>query len=971
MLAGRKRGTELTRDHLRPRRHEEERLRARVHLPFPLEQESPHLDAQGSPAGLPQTPVRAPCLGKRLGEQAKLGRLPRALPSLEHDQAADARHELSQRDDGARCALLDAVDDPVVHARHELVEVLLRGDEPLICRLALHLAEKRVEILLHLLRGTLAALDHLLRVEAQLLHLLEERHRCGVLSQRVVGALHSLILGTLADQSPEILGLRFDHSAPRRLATTNRSRPVRSSTTCTCSYAPSVATSSAATDARRTSTSNASRPPGSSAAPASRTRRAVIAIPSAALNSATAGSQSRTLGGSTSRSSHEMYGGFETTARSGRSCTAPSSEPARSSTGVRSTGAQRTAFARATSSASSETSVPMILSARPSFASARAIAPEPVPTSTRMPPGVSPSPSRTRSTSRSVSGRGISTRSSTSSVRCRNAACPAAYCIGAPFARRSAARRARVHSAALSSCACSSEVQCRGMSCNAASSSRASRWASAPRDRSSSADISLTSAPTVRARVAALAIAPSSGTKLLLYVGELQRLDDRLEVAIHHAREIVRRESDAMIGDATLRVVVGADLRRAVAGADLRLAQLGSLRLLLAHPEIEQSRAKDFHRLELVLQLRLLILLRDDQPRREVRDAHRGIGGVDALSSRTAGAEDVDPQVLVLDPDVDLFRFRQHGDGRRRGVNSSLGLRGRHALHAVYPALPAHGSKGTIAGHLEDGFLDAAERALGVRDRLPPPPRALDEPRIHAVEIGREQRGFVAARAGADLDDGVAVVQGIVREERGLESRLERRHRRLQLLDLASGLGGHLGVVNENELARVGELVLGLLKLRRQLGDRLEASVLPSQIRDLAAVAEGVRIGEQPLDLRRPGERVAQQVAEAQRLSSPWRCPTASGTSGGSARRGPRYRPDAACPCRTGGTPSTRRCGSRRSWSASRTCCRTRTLRSRWRTRDGYRSSLGSPAWRYVQFRKQLVNIPGTQAKRQADNSLL
>jgi hypothetical protein len=32
---------------------------------------------------------------------------------------------------------------------------------------------------------------------------------------------------------------------------------------------------------------------------------------------------------------------------------------------------------------------------------------------------------------------------------------------------------------------------------------------------------------------------------------------------------------------------------------------------------------------------------------------------------------------------------------------------------------------------------------------------------------------------------------------------------------------------------------------------------------------------------------------------------------------------------------------------------------------------IGRPDWRDVQFRKQLVNIPGTKAKRQADNSLL
>jgi hypothetical protein len=32
---------------------------------------------------------------------------------------------------------------------------------------------------------------------------------------------------------------------------------------------------------------------------------------------------------------------------------------------------------------------------------------------------------------------------------------------------------------------------------------------------------------------------------------------------------------------------------------------------------------------------------------------------------------------------------------------------------------------------------------------------------VHPVEIGREERRLVSAGAGAELDDGVAVVQGI------------------------------------------------------------------------------------------------------------------------------------------------------------------------------------------------------------------
>ena len=39
----------------------------------------------------------------------------------------------------------------------------------------------------------------------------------------------------------------------------------------------------------------------------------------------------------------------------------------------------------------------------------------------------------------------------------------------------------------------------------------------------------------------------------------------------------------------------------------------------------------------------------------------------------------------------------------------------------------------------------------------------LAEPLVHAVEVGREERGLVAAGAGADLDDGVAGVVRVLR----------------------------------------------------------------------------------------------------------------------------------------------------------------------------------------------------------------
>src|SRR5262245_58655424 len=54
----------------------------------------------------------------------------------------------------------------------------------------------------------------------------------------------------------------------------------------------------------------------------------------------------------------------------------------------------------------------------------------------------------------------------------------------------------------------------------------------------------------------------------------LQRLDDRLEIAVHHVQQLVKRQVDAVIGDPALREIVGPDALGAVARAHLQLARL-------------------------------------------------------------------------------------------------------------------------------------------------------------------------------------------------------------------------------------------------------------------------------------------------------------------------------------------------------------------------------------------------------------
>ena len=62
-----------------------------------------------------------------------------------------------------------------------------------------------------------------------------------------------------------------------------------------------------------------------------------------------------------------------------------------------------------------------------------------------------------------------------------------------------------------------------------------------------------------------------------------QRVDDLVQrLAFHHLRQLVQRQIDAVIGDAALRKIIGADAFGAVAGADLPAPLGGALGVELA-----------------------------------------------------------------------------------------------------------------------------------------------------------------------------------------------------------------------------------------------------------------------------------------------------------------------------------------------------------------------------------------------------
>ena len=166
----------------------------------------------------------------------------------------------------------------------------------------------------------------------------------------------------------------------------------------------------------------------------------------------------------------------------------------------------------------------------------------------------------------------------------------------------------------------------------------------------------------------------------------------------------------------------------------------------------------------LVLELALLVLAADVHARGHVRDAHGGVGGVDALPARAAGAEDLDAQVAGVDVDLDVLGLGQHDHGGGGGVDAAGGLGDGHALHAVHAALVLEHGEGALALDLERDLLVAAVVVLVGGEDLDLEPLGLGVARVHARELAGEDAGLVAAGAGADLDDHVLAVVGVARE---------------------------------------------------------------------------------------------------------------------------------------------------------------------------------------------------------------
>lgn len=141
-------------------------------------------------------------------------------------------------------------------------------------------------------------------------------------------------------------------------------------------------------------------------------------------------------------------------------------------------------------------------------------------------------------------------------------------------------------------------------------------------------------------------------------------------------------------------------------------------------------------------------------------------------------------------------------------MDPALGFGFRHPLHAVRAGLELELGVDVVALDPGNHFLVATVLALVLRQRLDPPALALGVARIHAEQVAGEDRRLVATGAGTDLQEHVAAVVGILRQQHALQAVAEGGEAAARFGDLLLGEVAQLRVAVLEQ--RLGTLEVGL-----------------------------------------------------------------------------------------------------------------------------------------------------------------
>src|SRR5258707_14737228 len=114
-------------------------------------------------------------------------------------------------------------------------------------------------------------------------------------------------------------------------------------------------------------------------------------------------------------------------------------------------------------------------------------------------------------------------------------------------------------------------------------------------------------------------------------------------------------------------------------------------------------------------------------------------------------------------------------------MNASLCFGGRHSLHAMGAGLEFEQRTRAASDDAADDFLVAAVLAGTLAQYLDAPALGLGVARVHPKQVARKNGGFVAARAGADFQENIALVVRVLWHQQVLQLEFLAQEARSQL----------------------------------------------------------------------------------------------------------------------------------------------------------------------------------------------
>ena len=144
----------------------------------------------------------------------------------------------------------------------------------------------------------------------------------------------------------------------------------------------------------------------------------------------------------------------------------------------------------------------------------------------------------------------------------------------------------------------------------------------------------------------------------LRILGNDKVVDAVLNIAIHKRRQVVDRVVYAVVGDSTLRIVVGANLCRTVASRYECLTLRRNLVEVLLIFEVEDTGTQLLKRLLGILNLRLLVLTLHHNTCRDVGESDGRVGGIHRLTARTRCTEYILANIVPRNLAVELVSLR-------------------------------------------------------------------------------------------------------------------------------------------------------------------------------------------------------------------------------------------------------------------------------------------------------------------------